>query len=262
KLIWSLFDKADKSYQNPSVFGKLVFFEIGQTQVAEVEPTPRPTHIPVPEDAAYKQADLPVGDRVADLLERMTLEEKIGQMTLVEKGSIVEKDGDHLYNTSILLTPEGDLAARYRKIHLFGYRSEEAAILEAGQDVVVIDTPWGKSGLSTCYDLRFPELYRRMVDAGASFFLVASAWPLVRLEAWRLFNRCRAHENLAFLISCNCAGANQGKTYAGHSMMVDPWGQVLAEGAQDEELLHAEIDADQVDTVRQEFPALEDRKLS
>jgi beta-glucosidase len=95
KIIWSALDKADKSYQNPSVFGQLIFFEIGQTEVAEVEPTPRPTAIPVPEDAAYKQADLSITDRVADLLERMTLEEKVGQMTLVEKNSIVEKDITH-----------------------------------------------------------------------------------------------------------------------------------------------------------------------
>lgn len=177
-------------------------------------------------------------------------------------GSMVEKDGSHLYNTSILLNPAGEIAACYRKIHLFGYQSEETTLLEPGQDVVVVDVPWGKCGLSTCYDLRFPELYRRMVDAGATFFLVASAWPLVRLEAWRLFNRCRAHENLSFLISCNCAGANQGKTYAGHSMIVDPLGQILAEGAQKEELVHAKIDPGQVDAVRREFPALEDRKLN
>ena len=92
KIIWSAFDKADKSYQNPSVFGELIFFEIGQTEVAKAEPTPGPTPIPVPEDAAYKQADLPIEDRVADLLERMTLAEKVGQMTLVEEGSIVEQD--------------------------------------------------------------------------------------------------------------------------------------------------------------------------
>jgi predicted amidohydrolase len=109
-------------------------------------------------------------------------------------GSMVENDSGHLYNTSILINPAGKIAARYRKIHLFGYQSEESAILEPGEDVVVADTPWGKSGISTCYDLRFPELYRCMVDKGAAFFLVASAWPHVRLEAWRLFNRCRAHE--------------------------------------------------------------------
>lgn len=177
-------------------------------------------------------------------------------------GSMVESDGGHFYNSSILLNPAGELAARYRKIHLFGYQSEETAILAPGEDVVVADTPWGKSALSTCYDLRFPELYRRMIDQGATFFLVASAWPQVRLEAWKLFNRCRAHENLAFLISCNCAGANQGKTYAGHSMIVDPLGQVLAEGANEEEFVSAEIDPGLVDEVRQEFPALEDRTLT
>jgi beta-glucosidase len=92
KIIWSALDTADRSYQNPSVFGELIFFEIGQTEVAQVEPTPGPTAIPVPEDAAYKQDDLPIAERVADLLARMTLAEKVGQMTLVEKGSIVEQD--------------------------------------------------------------------------------------------------------------------------------------------------------------------------
>ncbi len=95
KAIWSAADQSDQSYQNPSVFGKLIFFEIGEAEVVEVASTPtalRPTPIPVPEDAAYKQADLPIEERVPDLLERMTLEEKVGQMTLVEKGSIVEVD--------------------------------------------------------------------------------------------------------------------------------------------------------------------------
>ena len=177
-------------------------------------------------------------------------------------GSMVENDKSHLYNTSILLNPNGQIAARYRKIHLFGYQSDESILLEPGKDITVADVPWGKSGLSTCYDLRFPELYRQMVDIGATFFLVASAWPLVRLEAWKLFNRSRAHENLAFLISCNCAGANQGKKYAGHSMIVDPLGQVVAEGTEEEAYVTAEIDPDQVDAIRQEFPALEDRRLT
>jgi predicted amidohydrolase len=177
-------------------------------------------------------------------------------------GSMVENDNGHLYNTSILLNPDGQIAASYRKIHLFGYQSEETALLEPGEDVVVAETPWGKSGLSTCYDLRFPELYRLMVDKGAAFFLVASAWPHVRLAAWKLFNRCRAHENLAFLISCNCAGANQGKKYAGHSMIVDPLGQVVAEGSEEEDYVTAEIDPGQVNAIRQEFPALQDRRLT
>ena len=100
-----------------------------------------------------------------------------------------------------------------------------------------------------------------MVDQGVKLFLVASAWPQVRLEAWKLFNRSRAHENLAFLISCNCAGANKGNKYAGHSMIVDPLGRVVAEGGNEEELISIRIDPGMVDTVRQDFPALEDRIL-
>ena len=177
-------------------------------------------------------------------------------------GSMIESDGGHLYNTSIFLNPKGNVAARYRKIHLFGYQSKEAEILTPGQNVVVTDSPWGINGLSTCYDLRFPELFRRMVDRGAMFFLVASAWPHIRLDAWRLFNQCRAHENLAFLISCNCAGANQNTQYAGHSMVVDPLGQVVAEGGEDEQLVTAQIDPELVDAVRRDFPALRDRVFS
>ncbi len=173
--------------------------------------------------------------------------------------SMVENDGEQLFNTSIFLNPKGVVAAHYRKMHLFGYQSEEASILTPGQDIVVADIPWGATGFSTCYDLRFPELFRRMVDQGLKFFLVASAWPQVRLEAWKLFNRSRAHENLAFLVSCNCAGANHGKKYAGHSMIVDPLGRVVAEGSDEEELVNARIDPKLVDAIRRDFPALEDR---
>jgi predicted amidohydrolase len=177
-------------------------------------------------------------------------------------GSIVEDDGDNYYNTSIFLNPEGKIAARYRKIHLFGYQSDETKILTPGKEVVVTATPWGASGFSTCYDLRFPELFRCMLDQGAQFFLVASAWPLVRLEAWRLFNRVRAHENLAFLFSCNAAGANCGKQYAGHSMIVDPLGRIISEGGEEEELVTAEIDPALVAEARRDFSALDDRVLN
>src|SRR5437764_608228 len=82
-------------------------------------------------------------------------------------GSFVERDGDRLYNTCILLDSDGLVVARYRKIHLFGFQSEEPRLLRAGDEVVVATTPWGRVGLSLCYDLRFPELYRRMIDQGA-----------------------------------------------------------------------------------------------
>ena len=174
-------------------------------------------------------------------------------------GSFVENDDGHIYNTALLLDPEGNTAARYRKIHLFGYQSDERKILSAGRDVVVVDTPWGPSGFSTCYDLRFPELFRLMVDRGAKFFLIPSAWPMARLDAWRLFNRARAHENLAYLISCNCAGNNAGTQYAGHSMILDPLGQVIADGGEKEDVVTAEIDPGLVDSVRREFSFLDNR---
>ena len=176
-------------------------------------------------------------------------------------GSLVERCDGTLYNTSVFIGPDGDILATYRKIHLFGYQSDEARLLTPGSEIAVVDTPWGRTGFSTCYDLRFPELFRRMVDQGAEVFLVASAWPLARIEAWRLFNRARAHENLAFLISCNCAGQNAGKPYGGHSMIVDPWGRVLAEGGQGGEVVTAEIDPSLVPQARKEFPALSDRRL-
>jgi predicted amidohydrolase len=98
-----------------------------------------------------------------------------------------------------------------------------------------------------------------MVDKGAIFFLVASAWPMARLEAWTLFNRVRAHENLAFLFSCNCVGFDKGHQYAGHSMFVDPLGRTVAEGGEEESILSMEVDMALVDSVRREFSALNDR---
>lgn len=174
-------------------------------------------------------------------------------------GSLVLREEKDLFNAALLLGPDGGIMAQYRKIHLFGYQSEERKLLKGGKMPVVADLPWGKGGITTCYDLRFPELYRLMVDQGASFFLVPSAWPLARLEAWRLFNRARAHENLSYLFSCNCAGTCEGKAFAGHSMIVDPSGEVLAEGGEGECFVSAEIDPGRVHVVRKEFSALNDR---
>ena len=115
------------------------------------------------------------------------------------------------------------------------------------------------SGLATCYDLRFPELFRRMIDRGAEFFLVPAGWPYPRLESWTLFNRARANENLAFLFSCNSAGQQGTIHYAGHSIFVDPRGQILAEARDVETILTAEVDIAQAGALRSEFPALEER---
>lgn len=176
-------------------------------------------------------------------------------------GSFIEREGDKLYNTSLFFDPSGKLLATYRKIHLFGYGSRESEILTRGNQVVVVDTELGKVGLSTCYDLRFPELYRQMVDRGAEIFLVTSAWPYPRVEHWTVLNRARAIENQAYLISCNCGGTNCGKPFLGRSMVVDPWGTVLATAGDGYAVVRAEIDRSVVTACRQEFPPLRDRVL-
>jgi predicted amidohydrolase len=203
----------------------------------------------------YKSESEPVDGPTVEAFKQKAVERKCH----ILMGSMVEREGENLYNTCLLLDPQGEVMARYRKVHLFGYHSDERRLLTAGKDVVVVETPWGMAGFSTCYDLRFPEFYRKMLDLGAKIFLIPSAWPQVRLEAWTLFNRARAHENLAYLFSCNCAGTNAGTTYAGHSMIIDPLGKVIAEGGEEECVVTAEVDPGLVDTVRQDFSALNDR---
>jgi len=174
-------------------------------------------------------------------------------------GSFVEKEGDKYYNSSYLLSPEGEIIANYRKLHLFGYNSKESQILNRGNDVVVAETPIGSLGLATCYDLRFPELFRRMVEKGAEIFLICSAWPYPRLEHWIILNRVRALENQCFLVSANSVGLNMGTQFVGHSMMVNPWGVILTSGGDEEVILRAEVDLKEVKSARERFPALSDR---
>lgn len=178
----------------------------------------------------------------------------------LHSGSFVEKDGDAFYNASYLISPQGEILGHYRKIHLFGYNSRETQILTPGDAIAVVDTPLGKLGMATCYDLRFPELFRRMTAEGAGILLVCSAWPYPRLEHWLMLNRVRALENQCFLMSANSVGFNQGAQFVGHSMIVDPWGVILASGGDEEVILKTEIDWDALKTAREKFPALADRK--
>jgi predicted amidohydrolase len=174
-------------------------------------------------------------------------------------GSFVEKDGNTYFNSSYLLSPDGDILASYRKIHLFGHNSRETQILTPGEKVIVADTPLGKVGMATCYDLRFPELFRRMAEQGAVLFLICSAWPYPRLEHWIIFNRARALENQCFLVSANSVGPNLGATFVGHSMMVNPWGVILASGGDEDVILKSEIDLAEVQSARERFSAYNDR---
>ncbi|UJH69793.1 carbon-nitrogen family hydrolase [Ornithinimicrobium sp. INDO-MA30-4] len=191
---------------------------------------------------------------------------------VLHTGSVVEHhptetgvEGRGIWNTSVVLGPDGEIEATYRKIHRFGFGEGEPALMEAGADVVVTDLPAPMDeltvGLSTCYDLRFPELYRVQVDLGAQMFVIPAAWPLARVEAWRTLLRARAIENQAFVVACNTAGTHAGTTMGGHSAIIDPQGEVLAEAGTDEEVLSVQIDPDDVDAWRERFPVLTDRQL-
>lgn len=203
----------------------------------------------------YKSLAEDLGGRTAALARDIS--EKLNCYTI--SGSFVEKKGNNYFNTTLLINPDGELCGTYSKIHLFGYQSAENEILTRGSKIFVTDTTFGKIGFSTCYDLRFPELFRAMTDQGTEAFFIVSAWPEARLAHWQLFNQVRAVENQCFLVSCNCVGAQNGTKLAGHSMTVAPDGQVLMEANDSQGVFWSTIDFQQVKKARDTFPALHDR---
>lgn len=178
-------------------------------------------------------------------------------------GSFVERAGDgSLYNTALVLSPTGELAATYRKIHRFGFDQGEAVLMSAGESLTTVALPEQTLGLATCYDLRFPELFRGLVDAGATTMVVSAGWPARRRGHWTLLNRARAVEDQSYVLACGTAGTNGGVEQAGHSLAVDPWGEVLAEAGPGEEVLTVDLDPKKVAETREQFPALKDRRLA
>lgn len=192
---------------------------------------------------------------------------------VVHAGSLVERtdepgpQGRHLWNTSVVLGRDGGAVATYRKVHRFGFGVGEPQLMEAGEDVVVADLPvlpdggTVRTGLATCYDVRFPELFRRQVDLGAELVLLPAAWPAARLAHWRLLTRARAVEDQVVLVAVGTAGAHAGTEMAGHSAVVSPWGEDLAEAGAGEEVLAVAVDLDEVASCRERFPVLADRRL-
>lgn len=165
-----------------------------------------------------------------------------------------------LANTAVFFDREGRRRAVYRKRHLFGYDSRESELLVPGQRLPTVSFEGFEIGVSTCYDLRFPELYRSLADAGATLVFVPSAWPYPRVEHWELLARARAVENLCYVAAANGTGEFEDATLLGRSTVYDPWGTVLAGSGDDPTLVTASVDPDRVDSVRAEFPALDDRR--
>ena len=174
------------------------------------------------------------------------------------------------YGASYVFDPEGRAVSRYRKIHLFDVdlpdRAEsyrESASMDPGREPESIDTPVGVLGLSICYDLRFPELYRRLVDEGAEVFSIPAAFTFATGTAhWHTLLRARAIENLAYVIAAGQHGTHpNGRTTFGHSLIVDPWGRVLAEQEAGDGVVVAELDTELPRKLRAEFPVLRHRRL-
>jgi predicted amidohydrolase len=176
----------------------------------------------------------------------------------VHMGSLVERDETgRLFNTSVLLGRDGAVLASYRKIHLFGFGEGEPKLMTPGDTLEVYDG----LGLATCYDLRFPELFRGLLSAGAEVVLMPAAWPAKRVAHWRLLAQARAIENQVVVVACNTGGTHAGVAMGGGSIVVDPWGSVLAEAGTGEEVLVVEVDRDLVGRTRAAFPVLADRRL-
>ncbi|MCK6578435.1 MAG: carbon-nitrogen family hydrolase [Anaerolineae bacterium] len=174
-------------------------------------------------------------------------------------GSLLEKRGLEVANSGTFFAPNGKLLGVYRKMHLFRLM-EEDRFLQAGSAPLLMDLPWGGTGMAICYDLRFPELFRRYAVQGAKLIVIPAEWPIERIDHWRTLLIARAIENQCYIAATNAVGQIGDKVFGGHSMIVDPWGKVVVEFGETPGVVTAEIDLDYVDVVRNRIPVFEDRR--
>lgn len=183
-------------------------------------------------------------------------------------GSIPEKEGTNIFNTSFVFDPKGALVGRHRKMHLFdvelssGLSFKESATLGAGQEVTVVDTNFGKIGIAICYDMRFPELMRLMALAGAELIIIPGAFNMTTGPAhWEMTLKMRAVDNQVYVAGASPArDASAGYVAYGHSLVADPWGEVVSIAGVDEEIIYATIDPERVKKIRNELPLLKHRR--
>jgi deaminated glutathione amidase len=184
----------------------------------------------------------------------------------VHVGSLAIKvSPDRAANRSFLINPKGDIVGRYDKIHMFdvdlagGESYRESRTYRAGEQAVLADLPWGRLGVTICYDLRFPALYRALAEAGATLLAIPSAFTRQTGEAhWHVLLRARAIENGCFLFAAAQGGKHEsGRETYGHSLIIDPWGRILAEGGTEPDVVMAEIDPEEIAKARGRIPSLE-----
>ncbi len=194
--------------------------------------------------------------RTAGIVEE--LKELSRELKLVICGSMPEPHGEKVYNT-IHLLDNGTLAGVYRKLHLFSLLGEDKAF-DGGDSWLLADTSIGKVGVIICYDLRFPELSRRLAVEGAQIICVPAQWPKPRQEHWRTLLRARAIENQLFVVSCNACGPVGKLDFFGMSMVIDPKGEVLAEAGEEERDVHGTLNLQLMRDWRAQIPCFNDRR--
>jgi len=184
-------------------------------------------------------------------------------------GSIPEREGDKLFNTSFVFNPKGQLAAKHRKVHLFDIdipgkmTFKESETLSAGNRVTSFDTPYGRIGLGICYDLRFPEYAQILGQQGCNILLYPGAFNTTTgPKHWELLQRARAVDNQLFVLTCSPARNPESKYQAwGHSSVVNPWGEVVATTEHEPATVYCDLKLDQVDEVRLQIPSGKQKRL-
>lgn len=183
----------------------------------------------------------------------------IAHKTNIVGGSVANKTAEGIENTMLVFDRSGRLMGKYSKLHLFKLMDEHLH-LAAGKEKGLFSLENQKFAGLICYDIRFPEWVRTHTLAGAEAMFIVAEWPQQRLEHWRALLIARAIENQCYIIACNRSGSDPNNTFAGHSLVIGPWGDVIAEAGESEEILTAEIDLDEVRQARERIPIFTDRR--
>jgi omega-amidase len=192
------------------------------------------------------------------------LQELAAGLSIAIVSGVSERDQSVIYNSQVVVNAKGDIAAKYRKTHLYAVSPvEEQRCFAAGDCLAGFELGGLNFGFSICYDLRFPEMYRKLaVERNVGALLISSAWPFPRVEHWRVLTQARAIENQAYIIASNRVGKDEELWFCGNSAIIDPRGVIIAAASADrEELIHAEISKELVLAVRRRMQTLDHRRL-
>jgi len=177
--------------------------------------------------------------------------------TYILAGSLPKKGIDGIYNCAYLVKPEGIEDKNYDKLHLFKVGREDK-YTRGGKKLIIYELPFGRVSPFICYDLRFPEIFRSLSMRGSEIITISAQWPLSRKEHWLSLTKARAIENQSYLLASNLCGHDGRLNFAASSMIIDPWGKIIAEAGDGETIIYGEIDREEVSEIRKKFPFVDD----